>query len=42
MTKNRKKWTLLIYGNGNNEIEPEIYSNFSTLTNLKDINKRKF
>ncbi|NOH16057.1 clostripain-related cysteine peptidase [Clostridium cochlearium] len=38
MTKNRKKWTLLIYGNGNNEIEPEIYSNFSTLTNLKDIN----
>ncbi|AAO35074.1 clostripain-related cysteine peptidase [Clostridium tetani] len=38
MTKNKKKWTLLIYSNGNNEIEPEIYNNFSTLTHLKDIN----
>ena len=38
MIKNKKKWTLLIYDNGNNEMEPEIYSNFSTLTKLKDIN----
>ncbi|CDI48506.1 clostripain-related cysteine peptidase [Clostridium tetani] len=38
MIKNKKKWTLLIYSNGNNEIEPEIYNNFSTLASLKDIN----
>lgn len=28
---NRKKWTVLVYANGNNELEPEIYDRFKNL-----------
>lgn len=28
-----KKWTILIYANGNNELEPEVYQRFIELTN---------
>ena len=28
---NRKKWTVLVYANGNNELSPEIYGRFKSL-----------
>lgn len=28
---NRKKWTVLVYANGNNELSPEIYNRFKSL-----------
>lgn len=37
----KKDWTVLIYANGNNELEPEIYKSFQDLNNLdssKNIN----